>query len=199
MKNGVFGIAIIMLVVILVTGCGPNAITKKELGVIGNVIPNVDKNDVKLIKLGDNITKKFPAVKKVFEIKNGDKNDYAFTVAPVGFRGHIDTIVVIDGAQNQVRDIKIIDHEETLIYAESLTEDWFLDRFRGKSIKEYLQRAILETNKPNEIIQITAATISTQAVINGVNSAIGAYHELVLNETAEPVPLKVEGLVTGVE
>lgn len=74
-----------------------------------------------------------------------------------------------------------------------------MDRFKGKSIKEYLQRVVLEANKPNEVIQITAATISTQALINGVNSAIGAYRELVLNETAEPVPLKVEEFVTGVE
>ena len=117
----------------------------------------------------------------------------------MGFRGHINAVVVIDGEQNQVKGVRIIDHEETLIYAESLTEGWFLDRFGGKNIKEYLQRVVLEANKPNEIIQITAATISTQALINGVNSAIGAYRESVLNETAEPVPLKVDEFVTGVE
>ncbi len=199
LKNGIFFIAIVLSIIILVISCGPNTITKKELEVIKDVIPDIDKSNIELIKLNDNVIRKFPAVKKAFRIKNGDNNDYAFMVAPVGFRGHINTLVVIDGEQNQVRDVKIIDHEETLIYAESLTEGWFLDRFKGKSMKEYLHRVILETNKPNEIIQITAATISTQAVINGVNSAIGAYRELVLEETAEPVPFKVEGLVTGAE
>ncbi|MDI9477100.1 MAG: FMN-binding protein [Natronincolaceae bacterium] len=199
MKNGVSAIAIVLLIVILITGCGSDTITKNELKIIRDVIPNIDKDDIKPIKLSDNIIEKFSAVKKVFRIKNADGNDYAFMVVPVGFRGHINTVVIIDGEQNQVRDVKIIDHEETLIYAESLTEGWFLDRFKGKSIKEYLQRVVLEANKPNEVIQITAATISTQALINGVNSAIGAYRELVLNETAEPVPLKVEEFVTGVE
>lgn len=199
MRNGVLAITIILLIVILVVGCGPNAMTKKELEAIKSVVLGIDKNDIRSVKLNDNMVKKFPAVKKAFEIKNGNKKDYAFTVAPVGFRGHINTVVVIDGGQNQVRDVKIIDHEETLIYAESLTEGWFLDRFKGKSIKEYLQRVILEANKPNEIVQITAATISTQALINGVNSAIGVYRELVLNETAEPVPPEVEEFVTGVE
>ena len=199
MKNGVSAIAIVLLVVILITGCGSDTITKNELKIIRDVVPNIDKDDIKPIKLSDNIIEKFSAVKKVFRIKNADGNDYAFMVVPVGFRGHINTVVIIDGEQNQVRDVKIIDHEETLIYAESLTEGWFLDRFKGKSIKEYLQRVVLEANKPNEVIQITAATISTQALINGVNSAIGAYRELVLNETAEPVPLKVEEFVTGVE
>lgn len=199
MKNGVSAIAIVLLIVILITGCGSDTITKNELKIIRDVVPNIDKDDIKPIKLSDNIIEKFSAVKKVFRIKNADGNDYAFMVVPVGFRGHINTVVIIDGEQNQVRDVKIIDHEETLIYAESLTEGWFLDRFKGKSIKEYLQRVVLEANKPNEVIQITAATISTQALINGVNSAIGAYRELVLNETAEPVPLKVEEFVTGVE
>ena len=199
MKNGVSAIAIVLLIVILITGCGSDTITKNELKIIRDVIPNIDKDDIKPIKLSDNIIEKFSAVKKVFRIKNADGNDYAFMVVPVGFRGHINTVVIIDGEQNQVRDVKIIDHEETLIYAESLTEGWFLDRFKGKSIKEYLQRVVLEANKPNEVIQITAATISTQALINGVNSAIGAYRELVVNETAEPVPLKVEEFVTGVE
>lgn len=199
MKNGALAIAIVLLIVVLITACGSDTITKKELGAIKDIVPDIDKNDIKSVKLSDNIIEKFPAVKKAFEIKNGDKNDYAFMVAPVGFRGHINTIVVVDKEQNQVRGVKIIDHEETLIYAESLTEGWFLDRFKGKSIREYLQRVILEANKPNEIVQITGATISTQALINGINSAIGAYHELVLDETAEPVPFKVEGFVTGIE
>lgn len=199
MKNGILIITVVLLTCILITGCGSGAITEKELGAIKGIIPSINKSDIKTVKLDDNITEKFPAVKKIFEIKNEGKNDYAFVVIPVGFRGHINTVVIIDGKQDQIRGIKIVEHEETLIYAGSLTESWFLDRFKDKSIKQYLQRVVLETNEPSEIIQITAATISTQAVINGVNSAIGAYHELALHETAEPVPLKVEEFVTGVE
>lgn len=198
LKNGVF-VIVVLLTVILIVSCSPHSVTQKELEAIKDTISNADDNDIKLIELNDNIIKKFPAVKKAFEIKNGDKNDYAFTVVPVGFRGGINTVVIIDGEQNQVMDVKILEHEETRIYAESLTEGWFLDRFRGKNINQYLERVILEANKPNEIIQITAATISTQALINGVNSAIGTYRELVLNETAESVPLKVEEFITGVE
>lgn len=199
LKNGVFIIQIILLAIVLIVSCSSDLVTQKELGAIKDTISNADENNIKLIKLNDNIIKKFPAVKKAFKIKNGDKTDYAFTVTPIGYRGHINTVVIIDGEQNQVMDVKILEHEETIIYAESLTEGWFLDRFRGKNINQYLERAILESNKPNEIIQITAATISTQALINGVNSAIGTYRELVLNETAESVPLKVEEFVTGVE
>lgn len=199
MKNGVFIIIVVLLIIILIIGCGLGAITEKELEAIKGVIPDINKSNIEMVKLNDDIAKKFPAVKKIFEIKNEDKNDYAFVVTPVGFRGHINTVVIIDGKQDQIKGIEIIEHEETLIYAESLTESWFLDRFKNKSIKQYLRRVILETDEPDEIVQITAATISTQAVINGVNSAIGAYHELALHETAEPVPLKVEEFVTGVE
>ncbi len=166
---------------------------------INNVIPDVDKDDIEPVELDDGAIKKFPAVKKAFKIAKGDKIDYTFIVTPIGYWGEINTVVVIDGKQDKVDNVKIVEHEETLIYAENITQDWFLDRFRNKDVKEYLERAILEANKPNEIIQVTAATISTQAVINGVNSAMGAYRELVLNETAESVPLKVEEFVTGVE
>lgn len=199
MRSGVFVTIVVLLIAVLIAGCGSDAVTKKELEVIRDAVPNIDKSNIKTVKLDNNIAEKFPAVKKIFKIRNGDEDDYAFTVTPTGFRGHINTVVVVDGKQNQIKDVKIIEHEETLIYAEGLTESWFLDRFKGKSIKQYFKRAILEINEPNEIIQITAATISTQAVINGVNSAVGAYHELVLHETAEPVPFKVDEFVTGVE
>ena len=119
--------------------------------------------------------------------------------SPVGYRGPINIITVIDGEQGRVINVKILEHDETPIYADSLTESWFLNRFKGKGIKQYLERTRLESNKPNEIVQITAATVSTQAVINGVNSAIGAYRELVLQESSQPIPLKVEEFVTGVE
>ena len=143
LKNGVF-VIIILLIAALTISCGSNSITQKELEAIKDVIPGINDNDIKLVELNDNITKKFPAIKKAFEIKSADKKDYAFIVAPVGFRGGINTVVIIDGEQNKIRDVNIIDHSETLIYAESLTESWFLNRFKNKSIDNYLKRVVLE-------------------------------------------------------
>ena len=80
-----------------------------------------------------------------------------------------------------------------------VTKEWFLNRFKNKSANMYLNRVALEQSQPNDVIQITCATVSSQAVINGVNAAIGTYRELILGEEAQPVPLKVEGFVTEVK
>ncbi|MGI6485519.1 MAG: FMN-binding protein [Tepidanaerobacteraceae bacterium] len=200
MKNRIYLVTVGILVILLIVGCSsPDGMTKKEVGALKELIPNFDEQDIEQISLTDDIDDKFPAVKKAFKVKNGDKHDYIFMVAPVGYRGPINIITVIDGKQNTIANLRIVQHDETPIYAEKLTENWFLDRFTGKSVNKYLRRVRLEATKPNEIIQITACTVSTQAVINGVNSAMGVYCELVLKESCEPVPLKVEEFVTGVE
>jgi electron transport complex protein RnfG len=93
----------------------------------------------------------------------------------------------------------VLQHDETPLYGgDSLTEEWFLNRFKNKGADLYLNRVPLEQTQPNDVIQITCATVSSQAVINGVNAAIGTYRELILGEEAQPVPLKVEGFVTEI-
>ncbi len=199
MKNRGYIIIFMLLTVLICTGCNNGGIAKKELETIKRVVPDVSKKNIKQIKLTDTINDKFPAVKRAFELKDQDSCDYVFMATPVGYRGPISIAVLVDGEQREITNVSVIQHDETLIYAESISEDWFLERFTGKSVKEYLKRVVLEAKKPNEIIQITASTISTQAIINGVNSVMGAYNELVLNEISEPIPLKVEEFVTGVD
>lgn len=105
----------------------------------------------------------------------------------------------IDADKNEIIGIKVMQQDETPGWGEWLAETWFTDRFKGKSVNKYLERAILEAKEDNEIIQITSATVSTQAVLNGVNSAMGLYREVVMGEEADPVPLKVEEFITESE
>ena len=122
-----------------------------------------------------------------------------FLVSPVGYRAPINTMIVIDAEKNEITGIKVVQQDETPEWGVWLSETWFTDRFKGKSVDKYLIRAILEAKESNEIIQITSATVSTQAVLNGVNSAMGIYREVVLEEEADPVPLKVEEFITESE
>ncbi|MDF9409022.1 MAG: electron transport complex protein RnfG [Pelotomaculum sp. PtaB.Bin013] len=154
--------------------------------------------NVKAIELPEEAAKKFPAVKKVFEITAGSRKYYAFAASPRGYRSTIDLFILIDGAQKEVTGIKVLRHDETPEYAGSLTREWFLNRFRNKSAGAYLNRVVLEASQPNDVIQITCATVSSQAVINGVNAAMGTYREVILGEEAPPVPLAVEEFVTEI-
>ncbi len=151
------------------------------------------------IKLPEEVGKKFPAVKKAFVITCGEQKNYAFLSSPLGYRSAIDLFIVIDGEKNEMLGTRVLQHDETPLYGgDSLTKDWFLNRFNNKSADTYLNRVDLESSQPNDIIQITCATVSSQAVINGINAAMGTYRELILGEEAQPVPLKVEGFVTEI-
>lgn len=152
------------------------------------------------IELPAEIKEKFPAVTKAFVINCGEKKYYAFLSSPLGYRSAIDLIIAIDGQKNEMLGIRVLQHGETPLYGgDSLTKDWFLNRFNHKRISAYLNRVVLEPSQPNDIVQITCATVSSQGVINGVNAAMGVYRELVLGEEAQPVPLKVEGFVTEIK
>jgi len=190
---------------LIVTGCfsanskGMTARQKEALQELLGSDQEIADEDIKNVELPEQVAKKFPAVKKVFEINRENQKYYAFASSPLGYRSAIDLFIAIDGEKKEVTGIKVMQHDETPEYAGYMTKDWFLNRFKNKSTGTYLNRVVLEASRPNDVIQITGATVSSQAVINGVNAAMGAYREVVLGEEAQPVPLEVEGYVTEIK
>ncbi|MDD4237289.1 MAG: FMN-binding protein [Desulfotomaculaceae bacterium] len=194
------------ILVLTVTGCSSGnskkmtAPQKEALQELLKSEQEISDEAIKGIELPEAVGKKFPAVKKAFVVNYGEKEDYAFLSSPLGYRSVIDLFIVIDGEKNEVMGISVLQQDETPLYGgDSLTKDWFLNRFNNKSANTYLNRVVMEPSQPNDIIQITCATVSSQAVINGVNAAMGTYREVVLGEEAQPVPLKVEGFVTEIK
>ncbi len=179
---------------------GEKPMNKQQLTVLNEILsPTVTDKQIKTLEIQEEIAQKFPAVDKMFKVEVGEETSYVFIVSPVGYRAPINTMVVIDAEKNEIAGIKVMQQDETPGWGEWLTETWFSDRFKGKSVNRYLQRAILEAEEDNEIVQITSATVSTQAILNGVNSVMGIYREVVLGEEAEPVPLKIEEFITESE
>lgn len=189
--------SICIWLIALLAGCSSAAsISEKELEVLNEIIADhVGAHQIFGLSLNQEAAEKFPSVKKMLRVQGSQGSFYAVLVSPQGYRAPIDLMVVINAEKNEVTGIKIIQQDETPGYGEWLAEKWFTDRFRQKTVEKYLERTVLEAKKPNEIIQITSATITTQAVLNGVNSAMGVYRETVLGEKADPVPLKVEGFI----
>jgi electron transport complex protein RnfG len=193
------------VLVLSVTGCffdNANKMTASQKEALQELLHSdqeIADEAIQGIKLPEEVKKKFPAVKKAYEITRGGHKNYAFLASPLGYRSAIDLFIVIDGEKNEMLGTRVLQHDETPLYGgDSLTKDWFLNRFNNKSAGTYLNRVALESDQPNDIIQITCATVSSQAVINGVNAAMGTYRELILGEEAQPVPLKVEGFVTEI-
>jgi len=130
---------------------------------------------------------KFPAVVKVFR----QDELYAFIVKPVGYNGPVTLALVIDGDTGTSMGLRIIDHAETRHYVRDMDSPWFVGRFQGKSALEYLTPVKVKAGSEREIVAITGATVTTEAIVNGVNSAFGVYMEHVMGQGAEPVPLMV--------
>ena len=190
---------------IFLTGClsgNSNKLTAQEKEALQALLSSdqdLDNLTIQGLELPEEIAKKFPAVKKTLEITCGGQKLYAFHSSPLGYRSAIDLFIVIDGEKNEMLGTRVLQHDETPLYGgDSLTEEWFLNRFKNKGADLYFNRVPLDQTQPNDVIQITCATVSSQAVINGVNAAIGTYRELILGEEAQPVPLKVEGFVTEI-
>ena len=86
--------------------------------------------------------------------------------------------MVIKG--NEIADVVILAHNESKDYGEHVTKQWFLDRLKLKT-DELLNIAILSKEKENDVVAITGATITSQAVVVGVNDCIINYRRY-LNE-----------------
>jgi len=188
----------LMLGALSIVGCSSqqHAISPGQLAVLNEITAgDIPAEQVKLVEIEPSVARKFPAVDKMFKVSGGSTRCYGLLVSPQGYRAPINIMVVIDPVQNQVIGIKVLQQDETPGYGEWLAEDWFVKRFVGKGTDQYLKRVVLEAKETNDIIQITSATVTTQAVINGVNAAMGTYREVVLGQTAPKVPLKVKGYI----
>ena len=112
-------------------------------------------------------------VSKVYAVSIGNRmvGGYAIEVVPSGFGGAITMMVGID-LEGKVTGISIISHAETpglgAVAAQNTDKGAaFRDQFIG------LVSGITIGNGENQIDALSGATISSQAIVDGVNAALG--------------------------
>lgn len=100
---------------------------------------------------------------------DGEISGYIVKLSPKGYGG---AIVMLVGIENggAVSGVKVISHSETAGLGANCDEDWFTDRFKGKS-QFPLSVVKGSVAKENEIDALTSATITTKAVTEAVNTA----------------------------
>jgi Na+-translocating ferredoxin:NAD+ oxidoreductase subunit G len=99
--------------------------------------------------------------------KNGKMIGIAYRVSPKGYGGTIDMIVGLD-IKGSVVGVKIISMKETAGLGAKANERSFLEQFIGKN-----KNSRLKAKK--DFDAITGATITSQAVANGVKEAQGLF------------------------
>ena len=168
------------LFIILLYGCsqpqpGLSYDEARELALIAGVAPD-DFKDVSAEAMNRERTEKYPAVSAVARTDSGL---YGFICRPIGYNGPIDLALVIDGDSGMTLGMRILSHEETEHYVRDMDSDWFTGRFSGKNVSRLLRAVKLEEQGKNDIVSITGATMTTESIVYGVNSAFGLFREYV--------------------
>lgn len=104
---------------------------------------------------------------------DGSKVGYAFLGVGVGYGGNIDIVVGLEN-KTTLRGIAVIAHAETPGLGDKILAPNFTDRFVGLDTGE-----INLTRDGGKVDAITGATISSQAVVDGVRNATMAKAELI--------------------
>lgn len=174
MKNKKFYIYIIAITLIVITSLFfmKNMSSEEEKAVLSFYTHAKKAELVKEVSDDLFVSLNFPGVKRAYKVDGEIK---AYVVSCVGFGGPLDVLVAMDSNNGTLIGIKILKHEESMDYAEHIESEWFLDRFKNIAADRYLNLVVLDKENEEDIVQVTGATISSQAVVNAVNAAIGAY------------------------
>ncbi|WBW97160.1 RnfABCDGE type electron transport complex subunit G [Oceanirhabdus sp. W0125-5] len=134
-----------------------------------NEILKADEFKDSQIELPDNI----------LEVNVGYKGEeiigYAIKVSPKGYSGAVEIMVGIytDGT---IGGIKILSHSETPGLGANAPKPQFSGQFTNKSTNKELEVVKGSASTENQIEAITGATITSRAVVNGVNDAVEFYN-----------------------
>lgn len=115
----------------------------------------------------------YPNIQAVFQglDEAGGSVGMVFKVAPKGYGGPI-TIMVGVNTEGKISGIKVLAHTETPGLGANAQKESFTSQYTGKSADTPLSVVKGSAANENEISALTAATISSRAVTNGVNQAL---------------------------
>lgn len=136
-----------------------------------------DANSFKLLEQNKmkEIQNTFSEIIEIYEGFNG-KNVVGYTIkAKVrGYDGEIEFMTGIS-TEGNITGIKILNHGETPGLGGNATKEYFSDSFKEKSVEDELV-AVTDPKEENQVQALTSATITTNAIVNGVNIVREVYN-----------------------
>lgn len=106
----------------------------------------------------------------------GTTNGYIYTVDPEGYSGKVVIMLGIEHPSARISGVKILQQTETPGLGDKCTEPAFIGQFLGKDLHEDLVVSKAAA-KHQEIQAITASTITSKAVVTGINTARQHYQK----------------------
>lgn len=138
------------------------------------------KNAIEALFSGENIEYSAPYIESdkvnaIYEVKNdAGRLGYAVSDSPSGFGGNINMMVGID-TDGKITGVRIVSLSETPGLGSRVADDGFLSAFIGKS-------GSVELGRDADVI--SGSTISSKAVVQGVNNALTALSEYLTGGSA---------------
>ncbi len=105
--------------------------------------------------------------------EKGEVLGYVYTSSAKGYGGAVNVMTGI-GKDGEIKGIEIISHSETPGLGANSTKDSFKDRFKGKTGELVVDK---NSNDGQNIQAITAATITSRAVVSAVNAAVADFEK----------------------
>lgn len=125
-------------------------------------IDEMEELDGKEIK---DMQEEYPDISDVY-IVEGELSGIAIGINPKGFDGPVEMIVGID-ENSEILGVRVVEHSETAGIGSKAAEPEYLDGFVGQG-----------SDGEVSIDTVSGATITSNAVIKGVNDAIEIFNEV---------------------
>lgn len=115
--------------------------------------------------------------------QTGKTRGYAFLLNVQGLWSTIELIAALEPDFGRYLGIKIVEQGETPGLGARITEPWFQKQFKGKEFSHkssLIDLHLIDENSPvrgNQIRQITGATASSRAVMEGVQKKLRAIYQ----------------------
>lgn len=106
--------------------------------------------------------------------KDSKEVGYVFTSGAKGYGGTVSVMIGMD-EDGVITGIEILSHDETPGLGANSTKPEFKDRFKGKSGTLTVDKT---SNDGQNVQAITAATITSKAVVSAVNAATEAFNQI---------------------
>ncbi|SES75190.1 electron transport complex protein RnfG [Natronincola peptidivorans] len=108
--------------------------------------------------------------------KNGEIVGYTIKVNPQGYDGRIEMLVGIS-SEGTITGVKIGDHTETPGLGSKIADASYIDQFVDRGTEEEFISTLGGETGEQYIEAISGATVSSDAVVDGVNSARSLFVE----------------------
>lgn len=125
----------------------------------------------------NDIQSTYPEITSVLQATEGDQIvSYIITVVSNGYGGEMENALLIDPEGN-IQGFRNLSNAETPGFGNVISEESYYSRFEGKSIAENDQLVSGSGGGPNEVEAISGSTVTTNAVLEGLNTAVAVYSE----------------------